>query len=34
MEQNHLGHRNSSQKVDILSYPGPFRKRVLSLSVP
>src|SRR5215203_3435652 len=34
MEQNHLGHPNSSQQDDIRRYPGPFRKRDLSLRVP
>jgi hypothetical protein len=34
MEQNHLGHPNSSQQDDIRRYPGPFRKRDLSLWVP
>src|SRR5215208_7309684 len=34
MEQNHLGHPNSSQEDDIRCYPGPFWKRDLSLRVP
>src|ERR671921_2575928 len=33
MEQNHLGHPNSSQEDDIRRNPGPFRKRALSLRI-